>query len=180
VTKPAGDRHAAKPARRAVILENRLQHKLHAAEKYRSVIRFFDNHRRLLSSPEHGPKARKALRSASRRLAHTTRNIAAIRRMLRRQETRRRASLPPKVAICDVFGRRYCGQALSVSWCESKHSTTAQNGQYRGLFQMGSYERQLFGHGETAHTQAVAAHRYFVFSGRDWSPWGCKPSFGYR
>ena len=30
----------------------------------------------------------------------------------------------------------------------------AQNGQYLGLFQMGSYERQLFGHGETAHEQA--------------------------
>jgi hypothetical protein len=38
---------------------------------------------------------------------------------------------------------------------------------------MGSYERSLFGHGSTAHDQALAAHRYFVRSGRDWSPWGC-------
>ena len=55
----------------------------------------------------------------------------------------------------------------------------AQNGQYLGLFQMGSSERRLFGHGETAHQQALAAHRYFVVSGRDWSPWSCKPGYGY-
>jgi len=171
----AGDRHAAKPARRAVSLENRLEHKLHAAKKYRSVIRFFDNHRRLLSSPNNGPTARKLLRRAARRLGHTTRNIATIRRALRR----RKAHAPPRAAICEVFGRRYCGQALSVSWCESKHSTTARNGQYLGLFQMGSSERRLYGHGATARKQAIAAHRYFVVSGRDWRPWGCKPSYGY-
>jgi hypothetical protein len=180
VGKVAGDRHATKPARRATSLENRLEHKLHAAKKYRSVIRFFDKHRRLLSSPEHGTTAHKALRRASRRLAHTTRNIAVIRRVLRRREARRKANAPPREAICDVFGRRYCGQALSVSWCESKHSTTAQNGQYLGLFQMGWNERRLFGHGATPRKQALAAHRYFVVSGRDWSPWSCRPSYGYR
>ena len=40
---------------------------------------------------------------------------------------------------------------------------------------MGSSERTLFGHGNTALEQAVAAHRYFVASGKDWSPWSCKP-----
>jgi hypothetical protein len=179
-TKAAGDRHATRPARHAVSLENRLEHKLHAAKKYRSVIRFFDRHRRLLRSPEHGQTARKVLRRASRRLAHTTRNIGTIRRVLRRREARRKAHAPPKAAICDVFGRHYCGQALSVSWCESKHSTNAQNGQYLGLFQMGWSERRLYGHGVTARKQALAAHRYFVVSGRDWSPWSCKPSYGYR
>jgi hypothetical protein len=162
-----------------VPLENRLGRKLHAAKKYRSVIRFFDKHQRLLRSPEHGPKARKVLRRAARHLAHTTRNIAAIRRVLLRREARRKAYAPPKVAICDVFGRRFCGQALAVSWCESKHSTTAQNGQYLGLFQMGSSERRLYGHGATARKQAIAAHRYFVDSGHDWSPWSCKPSYTY-
>ena len=29
--------------------------------------------------------------------------------------------------------------------------------------------------GESTHEQALAAHRYFVRSGRDWSPWSCKP-----
>ncbi len=85
--------------------------------------------------------------------------------------------MPPRTAICDVFGPRYCQQALSVSLCESGHSTTAQNGQYLGLFQMGSYEREMFGHGSTAYAQAVAAHEYFELSGRDWSPWSCKPSY---
>jgi hypothetical protein len=175
VWKAAGDRHATNPSRRAGSLVHRLEHKLDAAEKYRSVIRLFDRHRRLLRSPVHGPTAQKLLRRASRRLAHTTRNIAAIRRAL----ARRKANAPPKEAICDVFGRRYCGQALSVSWCESKHSTAARNGQYLGLFQMGSSERRLYGHGATARKQAIAAHRYFVVSGRDWSPWSCKPSYAY-
>lgn len=103
--------------------------------------------------------------------------MAAIRRALRRQQARRLAAAPPKIAICHVFGRRYCRQALSVAWCESRYSTTAQNGQYLGLFQMGWSERQLFGHGRTALAQARAAHRYFVLSGRDWSPWGCKPAY---
>jgi hypothetical protein len=40
---------------------------------------------------------------------------------------------------------------------------------------MGSSERQLFGHGVSALAQARAAYRYFVRSGRDWSPWSCKP-----
>ncbi len=55
----------------------------------------------------------------------------------------------PAKAICHVFGR-YCKQALQVARCESGYRTGAQNGQYRGLFQMGSSERQLFGHGESA------------------------------
>jgi hypothetical protein len=83
------------------------------------------------------------------------------------------AALPPRKAICAVFGR-YCDQALDVAWCESRFQTTARNGQYLGLFQMGSNERRLFGHGATAYEQARAAHRYFVLSGRDWSPWGCR------
>ncbi len=60
-----------------------------------------------------------------------------------------------------MFGT-YCGQALQVARCESGLTTTAQNGQYLGLFQMGSSERRLFGHGATAIEQVRAAHRYFV------------------
>jgi hypothetical protein len=80
----------------------------------------------------------------------------------------------PRDAICDVFGR-YCQQALSVAHCESRFDTEAQNGQYLGLFQMGHWERRTYGHGLTPFDQARAAHRYFVASGRDWSPWSCKP-----
>ena len=80
-----------------------------------------------------------------------------------------------KRVICKVFGP-YCAQALRVSWCESRYWVWAKNGQYHGLFQMGSSERRMFGHSyNNAWVQARAAHRYFVASGRDWSPWSCKP-----
>jgi hypothetical protein len=167
---------AAKPDR-ALSLSERLERKLGVAKRQQSVIRFFTKHRWLLASKKHRVEARTALRRANRRLARVTRNIVAIQQVLRVREARRRAAKSPKVAICKVFGRRYCGQALSVAWCESRYSTTAQNGQYLGLFQMGWSERRLFGHGRGALAQAKAAHRYFVLSGRDWSPWSCKPSY---
>ena len=85
------------------------------------------------------------------------------------------ASKTIPLTICEVFGDRYCGQALRVAWCESRLDTRARNGQYRGLFQMGYSERHRYGHGPDALSQARAAFRYFVASGKDWSPWSCKP-----
>ena len=79
-----------------------------------------------------------------------------------------------KAIIRQVFGS-YGSQAVRVSYCESRLTTTAQNGQYLGLFQMGSSERRIYGHGPGPWAQARAAYRYFVDSGRDWSPWSCKP-----
>lgn len=79
-----------------------------------------------------------------------------------------------KVIICKVFGP-YCREALRVSWCESKWYVWAGNGQYLGLFQMGSSERRIYGHGPGAWKQARAAKRYFIRSGRNWGPWSCKP-----
>ena len=163
----------------AISLQVRLERKLAAARKYRSVIRFFENHRSLLSSEEHRQIANSSLRRARLRLARVNETIGALHRAIERRNLRRLAKAPPKVAICRVFGRRYCSQALKVAWCESRHSTRAQNGQYLGLFQMGWSERRLFGHGMTAHKQALAAHKYFVVTGRDWSPWSCKPDYGY-
>ena len=176
--QPANAPRKAKQEHRADTLEKRLERKLATARKHRSVIRFFRNHRRLLSSSEQSAVARSSLQRAERGLARTTKQIAALRRALRARAARRNANAPPKAAICDVFGR-YCKQAVAVAWCESRLQTTAQNGQYVGLFQMGSHERRLFGHGSTAYRQAVAAHKYFVRSGRDWSPWSCKPWYAY-
>lgn len=84
--------------------------------------------------------------------------------------------LDPKAAICHIFGE-YCSQAIAVSRCESghSHSVRAQNGQYLGMFQMGDYARSRYGHGYTPLEQARAAYLYFVASGKDWSPWSCKP-----
>ena len=99
----------------------------------------------------------------------------AVQRKTKRVERRlKRLMSDPRAVIRIVFGQ-YAGQALSVASCESGFRTTAVHGQYLGLFQMGSHERATYGHGSTALEQARAAWRYFVASGRDWSPWECKP-----
>ena len=77
-------------------------------------------------------------------------------------------------AICQVFRTR-CWEAIRVAKCESSLRTTARNGQYLGLFQMGRWARSRYGHSHTARGQSIAAYRYFVDSGRDWSPWECRP-----
>ena len=163
---------AAKQAK-PLTLEQQLERSRGNARKHRGTIRFFEKHPRLLTTGDTRAESRARLRYAKRRLPKAERAIARIRKALARRDARQLASLTPKQAICTVF-RRYCAQAVNVAWCESRLSTTAQNGQYLGLFQMGSSERRLFGHGPSAHDQALAAHRYFVVSGRDWSPWSCR------
>ena len=83
-----------------------------------------------------------------------------------------------KQIICQIFGR-YCKQAISVANCETGGTFSVYAGegkhQYHGLFQMGSWERRTYGHGYDAWAQARAAYRYFVATGRDWSPWQCRP-----
>lgn len=64
-------------------------------------------------------------------------------------------------------------EAFNIVACETggTYSTRAVNGQYLGLFQMGSFARARYGHGDSARAQARAAHRYFLEAG--WSPWSC-------
>jgi hypothetical protein len=152
--------------------------------KSASVIRFFEHHPRLLRDARFSTEARRKLTAARSSLAVARANAARERARIERsaRSTREAAqrrlmaklSRSPANAVCYVFGD-YCGQALRVARCESGLQTTAQNGQYLGLFQMGSSARQLFGHGQSALAQARAAYRYFVRSGRDWGPWSCKP-----
>ena len=150
-------------------------------QKSSSVIGFFEKHRWLLDDPRFQKEASIRLRIARSTLAATQAKADRARAELERREAdaeRRRLltafERSPEKAICHVFGS-YCRQALQVARCESGVQTTAQNGEYLGLFQMGSTERRTFGHGESAIEQAQAAYRYFVRSGRDWSPWSCKP-----
>ena len=161
----------AKVEQPALTLDERLERKLTALRKYRGTVRFFENHRSLLASGQ--AMARSSLAIAHARVRQLTASVDALRAKIRARDERKLAKLPPRKAICSVFGS-YCEEAVAVAWCESRLSPTAENGQYRGLFQMGSHERSLFGHGNTAHDQSVAAHRYFVRSGRDWSPWACR------
>lgn len=163
----------AKVEQRALTLDERLERKLAALRKYRGTVRFYETHRSLLAAGDQRSTAKSKLVHAKKRVRQLTRTVNVLRAKIRVRDERRLAKLPPKQAICDVFGP-YCEQAVAVAWCESRLQTTAQNGQYLGLFQMGSYERDLFGHGATARDQALAAHRYFVVSGRDWSPWSCR------
>jgi hypothetical protein len=142
-----------------------------------AVIRFFENHKWLLADPRFKKEAKLRLGAARRSLAATARargNVGRREEEAERKRLEAELARSPEKAICHVFGR-HCTQALQVARCESGYQTNAENGQYRGLFQMGSSERQLFGHGESALEQARAAYRYFVRSGRDWSPWSCKP-----
>ena len=73
-------------------------------------------------------------------------------------------------------------EAIRVARCESAHywdqgvPHQAQNGQYRGMMQMGSSERARFGHGPDPWRQARAAHRYWLLSG--WRPWVCAHLLG--
>ena len=78
--------------------------------------------------------------------------------------------------ILGIFGV-HGHAAVTVAKCESRLDLKAENGQYKGLFQMGSYERRHFAHGRyrTALDQTRAAYRYFKATGRDWSPWSCRP-----
>jgi len=151
---------------------------LSTMKKDRQVLRFIQNHRWLLSDPRFEATARRQLQlhtaslAATQRKAETAR-LALARRAKVRQLAAVKAATPANV-ICRVFGS-YCQEALAVSRCESGLQTTAQNGQYLGLFQMGSGARRLYGHGPTAVEQAQAAHRYFVDTGHDWGPWSCKP-----
>jgi len=146
-----------------------------------SVIRFFERHPWLLTDSRFEKEATLRLGIARRTLAATQATAKRARAEAARREARAvrkrlmaHLARSPEKAICHVFGS-HCRDALRVARCESGYATTAENGQYRGLFQMGSSERRLFGHGISALAQARAAYRYFVRSGRDWSPWSCKP-----
>ena len=163
----------AKTVHKALTLDQQLERKVAALQRYRGTIRFFETHRSLLSSSEHRASATSSLTYAKQRVRQLAKTVGALRAKVHARDARRLAAMPPKVAICAVFGD-YCQEAVAVAWCESRLRPAAQNGQYLGLFQMGSYERRLFGHGSSAREQAVAAHRYFVRSGRDWSPWSCR------
>ena len=92
-----------------------------------------------------------------------------------------RADAPPAdrnaAVIGSVFGPRYAEDAVSVSYCESRLTTTARNGQYRGLFQVSRHWRHTIpGFGPSARAQARHARRVFERVGRRWSPtWSCRP-----
>ena len=159
-------------------LSAQLTRHLATMKKDRQILVFLRNHKWLLSDPRFQTSAKRQLRVHTSSLVRVRKQAATAKRALAQKAKARRlaalAAAKPENAICRVFGR-YCDEALAVSRCESGLRTTAQNGQYLGLFQMGTTARRLYGHGSTALEQAKAAHEYFVDSGHGWGPWSCKP-----
>jgi len=147
------------------------------AKHDRQVLRFFAHHPWLLRDPRFAAEAKRQVAAHRKSLAAAQRRLAAHRARTRRTLARHLASVrarDPETVICRVF-RKHCHEALRVARCESGLRTDAVNGQYLGLFQMGSTARQLYGHGDSADEQARAAHRYFVAAGHSWGPWTCRP-----
>lgn len=160
---------AAKSATTVAALRHQIRDHVRDVEQAKTTLRFFRTHSILL------------YKWRTKRVAHLERakaldRVLVGRVILRVLRAKLELLLPPLAAIRLVFGS-YADQAIRVSDCETggTFSVNAQNGQYLGLFQMGSWERARFGHGSTPIEQARAAWRYFVESGRDWSPWECKP-----
>ncbi len=127
---------------------------LSTMKKDQQVLRFLQSHQWLFSDPrfcgsgeapaaaphaEPRPDAEEGGRREARARA-AARHRAQVRRLAAVQ------AATPQNVICRVFGD-HCQEALAVSRCESGLRTDAQNGQYLGLFQMGSSERRIFGHG---------------------------------
>ena len=75
-----------------------------------------------------------------------------------------------KKAVCYYFGSN-CPQAMQIVRCETggTYWPWVSNGQYLGIFQMGSHERARYGHGNNVWAQAKAAYAYFKDAG--WHPW---------
>lgn len=130
--------------------------------KDHSVIRFWHNHTDLWQ--KHSDIANRDVHWARVSLPIATANL----KKLTAHYVSYSGSVPQ--LICNVF-KSACSMALRVARRESGFSIYAANGQYLGIFQMGSAERAKFatiGY-STAYEQIIAAHNYFLVSG--WSPW---------
>jgi hypothetical protein len=100
--------------------------------------------------------------------------IAAVTSLIALSSTDAKASSYSRAreAVCFYF-KDSCPKAMDVVRCETggTYSPYARNGQYLGIFQMGSAERARFGHSWEVWGQARAAYAYWRLAG--WRPWAC-------
>lgn len=168
---------------RILLYEKREARQVRAIEGSKHTLRWFERHPWLLQPSLPGQpvvtaatrrRAWRVVRFNRARIAWTRRELRETRAAL--DQLRRPAALGPVSAIRVVFGS-YADEGIRVADCETGRtwSLASTNGQYLGMFQMGEQERATYGHGTTALDQARAAYRYFVATGKDWSPWECKP-----
>jgi len=73
-------------------------------------------------------------------------------------------------AVCFYF-KQNCTTAMRIVNCETggSYAPWSANGQYLGIFQMGSQERATYGYGSNVWAQAKAAYAYFRVAG--FGPW---------
>jgi hypothetical protein len=75
----------------------------------------------------------------------------------------------------DAVDVSHC-EAGAFQWQVRGRPWTSANGQYKGLFQMGDWARDKFGHGPGPWAQAKAAAKNFRSNGSRWGgQWGCSP-----
>jgi hypothetical protein len=122
------------------------------------------------------------------RLLHRTDSAAAYAaflRLARRWRASHRRPRPREVVhsirfAASRFGLSPAGM-LAVARCESGLRRAAENGQYRGLFQLGDYARARYLRGDwrDSYANALAAARYARDAG-GFSPWTCGYAYGER
>lgn len=146
------------------------------AQAYHSldVVEFFTRSHRWMIAPRHatcwsivGRSYRRTCNRARLQLrAHEWLEALALSRL---------ASLYPEAYAEKVIREVWVEdpeKAISVARCESHFHTWATNGQYRGIFQMGTSERAKYGGSSSdVREQVEAAHRYYLAAG--WRPWAC-------
>jgi hypothetical protein len=138
---------------------------VNALHRYAGTLVFFRRHAWLVRRPPTRPIALREIRKARVWVAVIRRELGETRASLRP-----RPQSVPQI-ICAVFGPE-CSKALQVFFCESRYSTSARNGQYFGIGQMGSAERARFGGSSLdPWDQIRAAYRYWQVAG--WGPWSC-------
>ena len=91
---------------------------------------------------------------------------------------RQRPDVQSAITLASVVYRVPRHDLDRVAWCESTHRPWAQNGRYRGLFQMGQmFEATPFGQaGLSVWDPYVAAlATASVVSVQGWRQWSCRP-----
>jgi hypothetical protein len=134
------------------------------------------HYRRLAMRPP-APTAHAELRTRSVHILRKFKHLWNVRRIHAKAHLNSvlRSSDPADVPVIlyYVFGKTLYPEALHIVRGESGFQIGAANGQYLGLFQMGSGERAAnatIGY-STALEQTVAAHNLYL--SRGWEPWTC-------
>lgn len=82
-------------------------------------------------------------------------------------------------SVPDMIRAQWAGtgheeRAVRIAKCESGFKPSARNGQYKGVFQMGTREFATYGHGDPYDARANIAAAYAYWKRSGWKPWECK------